>query len=379
MPDLQIPSGFISVCKRVIDSDKIEQAKNSDIGQLLKSAFMAGPSNAVATFGKVLVSDTDIPEEPGDDSTESSDAKQSDTKSSDAKSSDAKQSDTKSSSSNSSNAKSSDSKSSSESYNNYTIAEAYLRYSTLYKKYEAEDEATSDNAQSSFTPGAHIYVMSLLPNEGCTKWHLLLDASVESKLDDIKTAIKSKKFKLAYQLASNNTKSDGLVVVSAETFLNSKADCKAPFIGKCQFAFDSGSTADNTEVQAVCLAIAPLSAKNKKPRRETVYKVTYNIVGDITDGDELDDLMSSLKAAASGDSDNSGEYDPDEATDQISEYLHKRLKCKGDSSMYTEFLKIREYIDKNIDKKSLELNDQETETPQSYAKVSALRKDLITY
>ena len=125
----------------------------------------------------------------------------------------------------------------------------------------------------------------------------------------------------------------------------------APFVGRCRWAFDVGS--DNPEDSAELeIAIAPFNCKKQppKPDEKIIYHSVYKIIGDITDGTlEGFEMIGKVKDFFNGD-DNQEGNDPSKS---LSDWLHKRFKCVGDSSMYKQFLAIRKFVKECIKNKTL--------------------------
>lgn len=252
-----------------------------------------------------------------------------------------------------------------------------------------EKDAESDEQTKEFQPGMHIFVISLLPNEGCTKWHLIVDERNEDKIDSIKAALQSKKFKNAYNIASQGLQSDGLVVISMMTYVNSKPPINVPFLGKCRYAINAGSTDGNDENNTITLAIAPINGATKKTNPECIFTAKYEVTGDFTGGKLSEFLMGlSGKARDKADGDDSRSYrrrDNDDenadskAADAIDKYLNARFRSPGDDSMYSEFVKIREFLAKSIKEQTLEYNVADSVSPKEFVKAPVLKKMLICY
>ena len=299
-----------------------------------------------------------------------------------------------------------------ESYN-YTIAESYTKYTNALsmvneagKGYYGSKSSTEfgdaggDNAKSKenaakqdkgtkdFYAGAHMYVQVLLPNEGYTKWHILVNKEIQdaTSLKAISNFIQAKKFKEAYKYASSKVQSDGLVFMSAETYLNK--DQQIPFLGRCRYAINASEDEDSGEDQSISFAVAPINGVTKKPDEAYVFLVKYNITGDFTNG-KAGELYASLvrhlddvSAGKARLGQLSRDSDDDDNTDELDKFLTDQFKTPGDDSMYNRFLQIRNYINDCIKDNTLELktNDNETNEPKSYAKqMLSYKKTLLRF
>ena len=299
-----------------------------------------------------------------------------------------------------------------ESYN-YTIAESYTNYTNVLsmvneagKGYygsksttefgdaggdnarSKENDAKQDKGTKDFYAGAHIYVQVLLPNEGYTKWHILVNKEIQdaTSLKAISNFIQAKKFKEAYKYASSKVQSDGLVFMSAETYLNK--DQQIPFLGRCRYAINASEDEDSGEDQSISFAVAPINGVTKKPDEAYVFLVKYNITGDFTNG-KAGELYASLvrhlddvNAGKARLGQPSRDSDDDDNTDELDKFLTDQFKTPGDDSMYNRFLQIRNYINDCIKDNTLELktNDNETNEPKSYAKqMLSYKKTLLRF
>lgn len=223
---------------------------------------------------------------------------------------------------------------------------------------ENDNKEDSDVADS-FQLGTVLEFYVGIEDEGFTKWKIAIDARADDEA--VINAIKSKKLKQAYQIASRSVKSDGLVPLSATTYINKKPSIPPAFIGHCRYGFDSGSDEGAESDLTICLAVAPINARTKKPDEKTVIKAIYNVTGDITGG-ALGNLLVNIKNSLDNKGNNSyGRYNDEDTdseqskSDELSKYLKKVFKCVGDHTMYDEFLKIRKFIKKHLDSNSLEL------------------------
>lgn len=366
---------------------QISFLKNStaETQKLLKAVFLLGPSKAVLSNGNVIVSKVKIDQDVEDDQSENQD----------------NETQTDESSEDSSN----------ESYN-YTILEAlsFLRYN---KVYEDDDSSKEDSVKSSEESpkeddsdeeksdtkndiddknkedtdhdfgDTDIEVIVNLPNEGCTKWHIRLNNITDE--DKVIAALKSKKFKAAYDIANAQAASvveegqsaEGITILSATTMLDKKREQLAPFIGKCRWAFDVGTDDNNAESLDLEIAIAPIDGKSKKPIERTVYHTVFNIVGDITNGslegfDTLDKIKEFMADNEDSDRDN-------DASEVLHKWLQSNFRCVGDSSMYDDFLKVRKFIDNNLKKKTIEFSKNDSSSIANYIPVIKSAKSFISF
>lgn len=366
---------------------QISFLKNStaETQKLLKAVFLLGPSKAVLSNGNVIVSKVKIDQDVEDDQSENQD----------------NETQTDESSEDSSN----------ESYN-YTILEAlsFLRYNKVYEdddsskkdsvksgeespKEDDGDEEKSDakndiddknkeDTDHEFND-TDLEVVVNLPNEGCTKWHIRLNNITDE--DKVIAALKSKKFKAAYDIANAQAASvveegqsaEGITILSATTMLDKKREQLAPFIGKCRWAFDVGTDDNNAESLDLEIAIAPIDGKSKKPMERTVYHTVFNIVGDITNGslegfDTLDKIKEFMADNEDSDRDN-------DASEVLHKWLQSNFRCVGDSSMYDDFLKVRTFIDNNLKKKTIEFSKNDSSSIANYIPVIKSAKSFISF
>lgn len=366
---------------------QISFLKNStaETQKLLKAVFLLGPSKAVLSNGNVIVSNVKVDQDVEDDQSENQD----------------NETQTDESSEDSSN----------ESYN-YTILEAlsFLRYN---KVYEDDDSSKEDSVKSSEESpkeddgdeeksdakndiddknkedtdhefnDTDLEVVVNLPNEGCTKWHIRLNNITDE--DKVIAALKSKKFKAAYDIANAQAASvveegqsaEGITILSATTMLDKKKEQLAPFIGKCRWAFDVGTDDNNAESLDLEIAIAPIDGKSKKPMERTVYHTVFNIVGDITNGslegfDTLDKIKEFMADNEDSDRDN-------DASEVLHKWLQSNFRCVGDSSMYDDFLKVRKFIDNNLKKKTIEFSKNDSSSIANYMPVIKSAKSFISF
>lgn len=366
---------------------QISFLKNStaETQKLLKAVFLLGPSKAVLSNGNVIVSNVKVDQDVDDDQSENQD----------------NETQTDESSEDSSN----------ESYN-YTILEAlsFLRYNKVYEdddsskedsvksgeespKEDDGDEEKSDakndiddknkeDTDHDFND-TDLEVVVNLPNEGCTKWHIRLNNITDE--DKVIAALKSKKFKAAYDIANAQAASvveegqsaEGITILSATTMLDKKREQLAPFIGKCRWAFDVGTDDNNAESLDLEIAIAPIDGKSKKPMERTVYHTVFNIVGDITNGSlEGFDTLDKIKEFMAGNEDSDRDND---ASEVLHKWLQSNFRCVGDSSMYDDFLKVRKFIDNNLKKKTIEFSKNDSSSIANYIPVIKSAKSFISF
>lgn len=354
---------------------------SADNQKILKSVFLLGPSKAVLSNGKVLVSSSKIAQDQDSDGQPQQDQS--------SQSSQQNNSDNGGSQSNSNEIPN-------ESYN-YSVFEALSHLRKVYEDDNEDDsnpgsdsdqnsddqEEKEDTTEVEFNASTDLDVVVNLPNEGCTKWHLRLNHVSEP--DKVINAIKSKKFKAAFDIAnaqaakavSEGQSAEGITVLSATTMLDKKKEELAPFIGKCRWAFDVGSEDDNSDSFELELAIAPIDGKTKKPITKTVYHSVFNIVGDITNG-RLDGFDKFIKAKdfVTGNSDRDDDKDSD-SSELLHKWIENTFKNVGDSSMYAEFLHIRKFVEDNIKKKTLEFNKSESNNVTNY--VNTVKSSFISF
>ena len=378
------PQNYILYNNYVAFDDPAEAntGRLSQPGKVLKANFFMGPCKASGIKINVEI--------PSLSQTQQTDNKQTDNKQTDNKQTDKPN----------------------ESYN-YTIAESYTKYTNALsmvneagKGYYGSKSTTEfgdaggDNARSKenaakqdkgtkdFYAGAHMYVQVLLPNEGYTKWHILVNKEIQdaTSLKAISNFIQAKKFKEAYKYASSKVQSDGLVFMSAKTYLNK--DQQIPFLGRCRYAINASEDEDSGEDQSISFAVAPINGVTKKPDEAYVFLVKYNITGDFTNG-KAGELYASLvrhlddvNAGKARLGQPSRDSDDDDNTDELDKFLTDQFKTPGDDSMYNRFLQIRNYINDCVKDNTLELktNDNETNEPKSYAKqMLSYKKTLLRF
>lgn len=384
---IQIPGGYILVCKCSITSvnDKL-----SKIGKILKSIFLNGPSQSVRDSGKVTVELTQL-----EDTASSEEQKDKENKE-----------DKESSNKETTNKDSNDNKETAqeESYK-YSIQESFYNIKRIFEDDNETDDSSvddiddtsdsNDNEENNddkkvFKPGDALKIKVLLPNEGFTLWTIQLDKRANTTA--VMAAIKSKDFKRAYQLARKGLNTAGLIPLAAETYMNSKS--KLPFMGHCQYALDAGSNDKTENANFVSMAIAPLDGKkNNQTSQDIVFEIKFDIIGDISNGeierslnntdkdnDEDNTSMSKkdfIKAMKELNSDSKN--DTINLADMVSKWLKNKFKCIGDSKMYDNFNKLREFVSNQANDGNLEFLDDESDNIKKYSKLGAVKKSLIYY
>ena len=328
----------------------------SNEGKMLKSMWMLGPSKAVISKGVI----TDLGNTGGNASDNNDNASGSST-------------DNKEQSTNTN----------SEAFcHTYSILEAFSHLHKLYEDSEGEDsnQQGNDNAGTgdkvevgkfSYSEG-NVYEFNVgIEDEGYTTWKVAIDSRADA--GSVKNAIRAKKFKEAYNIASKSVKSDGLVPLSCTTYIRKapggKKDIQPPFIGHCRYAIDSGYESEyrssgDKDGLTLCLAVAPINGRTKKPDEDVVIQAVYNVTGDITGG-----VIGRLAASATSkirdkalgtDSSKRYRYSDDEdseenQSDELSDWLHKKFRCVGDHTMYNNFKSLRDFIKKQVAAGNLEL------------------------
>lgn len=234
------------------------------------------------------------------------------------------------------------------------------------------DESTSDNT---FSEGEHYTFRVVLQNEGYTEWEIVFNAAC-SNIDQVKNYIRAKRFKQAYNVASNGVESDGFVPVRLSTFAVDNMKIAPPFIGHCRYGFDSGSEEGEEDNRTICLAIAPINARTNKTDSSLLIQTVYNVVGDISDG-KLASLLTNIRNTATSTSDDryyNDDDDSDNASDELSKFLHRKFKCVGDQTMYKNFLEIKKFIQKHLNNNNLEYVKDETTNISLYETAAAKSK-----
>ena len=329
----------------------------SNEGKMLKSMWMLGPSKAVISKGVITdlgntgseTSNTDNSDNTGDASTDN---------------------------------KEQSTNTNSEAFcHTYSILEAFSHLHKLYEDSTGEDsnQQSNDNngkdnevqvGKFSYSAG-NVYEFNVgIVDEGYTTWKVAIDSRADA--GSVKNAIRAKKFKEAYNIASKSVKSDGLVPLSCTTYIRKapggKKDIQPPFIGHCRYAIDSGYESEyrssgDKDGLTLCLAVAPINGRTKKPDEDVVIQAVYNVTGDITGG-----VIGKLAASATSKirdkalgTDSSRYKDSDDKdseesqSDELSDWLHKKFRCVGDHTMYNNFKSLREFIKKQVAAGNLEL------------------------
>jgi len=379
---MQIPSGFVKVSSLEI---KDYTERFTETGELLRSAFLQGPSASVREYGEIKIElKSEDSEEPSKEETkpDNKSAEQSNKEQqSSEKPSGETQSAEKSSSDNAQPGKES-----------FSIFNSYYN---LRKIMEADDDAgksvskagkeqtkpiPSDNGdKKKFTPGEIIQVRSLLKENGCTIWDVQIDKNVQDNtVNQIKTLFKNNKFRDAYNIASKSVEGQGFTVLSASTYINKNDSCHAPFMGYCRFGFDAGTKGDASD-HTVCIAVAPLDAKTMKPKEKTVFTAIYDITGDISGG-QIDALKSISDKDGTDDNEDRWSSEPEaekNITDDISKYLHDNFKTAGDSKMFDDFVTAKKFVGEKLKDGSLQFNSDKSTSVANYA--SKLGDSFIHY
>ena len=329
----------------------------SNEGKMLKSMWMLGPSKAVISKGVINdlgntgseTSNTDNNDNTGDASADN---------------------------------KEQSTNTNSEAFcHTYSILEAFSHLHKLYEDSPGEDsnQQSNDNGDKdnevevgkfSYSEG-NVYEFNVgIVDEGYTTWKVAIDTRADA--GSVKNAIRAKKFKEAYNIASKSVKSDGLVPLSCTTYIRKapggKKDIQPPFIGHCRYAIDSGYESEyrssgDKDGLTLCLAVAPINGRTKKPDEDVVIQAVYNVTGDITGGvigKLAASATSKIRDKALGTDSNrykdSDDKDSEESqSDELSDWLHKKFRCVGDHTMYNNFKSLREFIKKQVAAGNLEL------------------------
>ena len=328
----------------------------SNEGKMLKSMWMLGPSKAVISKGVITDlgntgSDTSGNENTGDASADN---------------------------------KEQSTNTNSEAFcHTYSILEAFSHLHKLYEDSEGKDSNQQGNdnggtgdevkvGKFSYSEG-NVYEFNVgIEDEGYTTWKVAIDSRADAV--SVKNAIRAKKFKEAYNIASKSVKSDGLVPLSCTTYIRKdpcgKKDIQPPFIGHCRYAIDSGYESEyrgsgDKDGLTLCLAVAPINGRTKKPDEDVVIQAVYNVTGDITGGvigKLAASATSKIRDKALGTDSSSGRYkdsddkdSEDNQSDELSDWLHKKFRCVGDHTMYNNFKSLREFIKKQVAAGNLEL------------------------
>lgn len=327
----------------------------SNEGKMLKSMWMLGPSKAVISKGVITDLGNTGSNTSGNENTGDASA------------------DNKEQSTNTN----------SEAFcHTYSILEAFSHLHKLYEdstdkdsNQQSNDNGGEDNevkvGKFSYSEG-NVYEFNVgIVDEGYTTWKVAIDS--RSDAGSVINAIRVKKFKEAYNIASKSVKSDGLVPLSCTTYIRKdpggKKDIQPPFIGHCRYAIDSGYESEyrssgDKDGLTLCLAVAPINGRTKKPDEDVVIQAVYNVTGDITGG-----VLGKLAASATSKirdkalgADSSNRYrdsddkdSEDNQSDELSDWLHKKFRCVGDHTMYNNFRSLREFIKKQVAAGNLEL------------------------
>ena len=394
---------FIKVCEfpdKPVDADT-RQSKEAT--QLLNT-FLLGPSSKSCKIEFVDTSSENDSNQESDQSTSQNEQPQQQSQSS--------------ASQPSSTSQSSDSSTSTSDNNsfirNYSVLEAY---SYLHRVFE--DEPARDNSQGSSQQAAQqdqvqqpiqqntdssanksdnqqqntddqaqkltndakttLHVRVSLSKEGYSIWTIILDSKV-TNIDAIKSALKSGNFKAARTLAIKDTNPACFIVSQLKTLVSTDSNftMNAPFIGRCRYAMDSGSEKDSSEDNTVCIAVAPIDGRIKKPSEKTVFKVLYNVLdmSKLTGGSvkSADD-----KAANNSDKDDFSSRNSDKNQSALSAWINKKFKSDGDSTEYDNFLKLRKFVADQLNAKVLEYDSANSENIKQYGNLPAVKAAIIAY
>lgn len=278
--------------------------------------------------------------------------------------------------SNSGNNSSSDSSSQQSSADsNPAPAQQQMQTSDDQNKPEDPKEATNDEHTT-------LRVKVALQNEGYSIWTIKLDSSVN--VDKVRAALKSGSFSAAYALAAKQAGPASFIISKLETVVSndSEATVHAPFIGRCRYAMDSGTGKDSSEDNTVCIAVAPIDGRTSKPSEKIMLKVLYNVINmsSLTGGKvkKADDKVDDKEKDKENDRGSWGK-DRDGEANALSKWLNDKFKCDGDSESFNNFLKLRAFVKEQIGKKNLEFDPQNSESIDSYMKISEVKKAIIAY
>lgn len=224
-----------------------------------------------------------------------------------------------------------------------------------------------------------IHVRVSLSKEGYSIWTIMLDSKV-TNVDAIKSAIKSGNFKAARTLAIKDTNPACFIVSQLKTIVSTDSNftMNAPFIGRCRYAMDSGSEKDSSEDNTVCIAVAPIDGRTKKPSEKTVFKALYNVLdmSKLTGGSvkSADD-----KAVNNSDKDDFSSINSDKNQSALSAWINKKFKSDGDSTEYDNFLKLRKFVADQLNAKVLEYDSANSENIKRYGNLPAVKAAIIAY
>ena len=213
-------------------------------------------------------------------------------------------------------------------------------------------------------------------------------------VDAAKNAIRAKKFKQAFNMASEGLESDGLVPIRLATYVKYNKEGKEspfppPFIGHCRYGFDSGSDEGNEDSRTICLAVAPIFGKTNKPHQNYVIQAVYDVVGDITGGTlgKLSAILKSAGKAAVNKITGSRDYDrwddredrdsEQSISDELSKFLKSKFKCVGDHTMYADFEKIKKWIAAQVKAKNLKYSVSQSTKLDRFAKT--LKNNIVYF
>ena len=260
---------------------------------------------------------------------------------------------------------------------------------------QVSDNEPSDNDSSQqsdkglASPGKTLEIRVEVDGAGCTIWRVVLDSRAD--VNEVITEIKNKKFKSAVDKATGDMGSYGLAPESMKTYVFPQSNGLPPFMGHCRFALDSGSEDAESDSNTVCFVVAPLdmSIGKGKPSEKTVFKAVYDIAGDISNGampflnklkDNSDISSEDLPDIESDDERGYSSRDGNKTVSSVvSKWLNKKFKCVGDSTMYDRYLELRNFILKQVEKKTLTYNKEESDIISKYKVKSGVLKSYMCY
>ena len=294
--------------------------------------------------------------------------------------------------SNSNNNNNSDNTADSDNSDNKSDTESDKQDNKQDKKSDNKPDEEDDQPDP-FQEGTKYTFRVVLENEGYTEWTVVFDKNCKD-VDAAKNAIRAKKFKQAFNMASEGLESDGLVPIKLATYVNYNKDGKEspfppPFIGHCRYGFDSGSDEGNEDSRTICLAVAPILGKTNKPKQDYVIQAVYDVVGDITGGTlgKLSAFLKSAGKAAVNKITGSRDYDrwddsedPDSEqsiSDELSKFLKSKFKCVGDHTMYANFEKIKKWIAAQVEAKNLKYSVSQSTKLDKFA--IALKNNIVYF
>lgn len=272
---------------------------------------------------------------------------------------------------------------------------------------EKEDKYKQMKENDTFVYGGKIGVRVFLENEGYTDWLLYINRPALLRIDAIKSALESRKFRDAYDIASKELGTDGIVPVSFKTFISEAAvtgskGAHCPYIGYSSWGIASGDELTDQEAKKdsiastlVCLALAPFDEKSSKPGA-ALFKAQYRILnfGDY-EPSKLSKLTSKVADTAKNvasavidgdvgkafkDDENSKKDDtPDLVSQKIEDDLGKSNVSGSSPDTYRNFFKARDWVEKEINAKHLEYDRSRSTNVESLAKDIKSAGAYVTY